>query len=199
MKKVELAQTSHIDSRLMQVGDDEDSSSTGETAGEAKKAEAPKSMEQVSSSEGSQEQGQNLEQINYGPEGPPPPTDATALLVTGATHARELLSSQVPLYLCLKLLHQGYIQNNTQYEKMLASNIFYFIPVINVDGSALVEQHWLSEKKILNKRKNMNPRYHGSCGDEDSGTDLNRNYGVDWTAVSSSNHTELCGDYWPGD
>jgi len=28
-----------------------------------------------------------------------------AILVTGATHARELLSSQVPLFLCLKLIH----------------------------------------------------------------------------------------------
>jgi hypothetical protein len=28
-----------------------------------------------------------------------------AILVTGATHARELLSSQVPLFLALKLIH----------------------------------------------------------------------------------------------
>ena len=27
-----------------------------------------------------------------------------AILVTGATHARELLSSQVPLFLCLKFI-----------------------------------------------------------------------------------------------
>jgi hypothetical protein len=26
-------------------------------------------------------------------------------MVTGETHARELLSAQVPLFLCLKLLH----------------------------------------------------------------------------------------------
>jgi hypothetical protein len=32
-----------------------------------------------------------------------------AILVTGATHARELLSSQVPLFLALKLLHQGVV------------------------------------------------------------------------------------------
>jgi len=39
----------------------------------------------------------------------------TAILITGATHARELLSSQVPLFVCLKLLHQGYLQNNEKY------------------------------------------------------------------------------------
>jgi hypothetical protein len=31
--------------------------------------------------------------------------DEDAILVTGATHARELLSMQVPLYMALKLLH----------------------------------------------------------------------------------------------
>ena len=29
---------------------------------------------------------------------------------------------------------------------------FYFLPVLNVDGAAVVENHWLSEGKILNKR-----------------------------------------------
>lgn len=65
-----------------------------------------------------------------------------ALMITGATHSRELLSSQVPLYICLKLLHQGYLQSNEKYQRMLASTKFYFIPIINVDGSALVELHW---------------------------------------------------------
>jgi len=80
-----------------------------------------------------------------------------AILVTGATHARELLSSQVPLFLCLKLIHQGISQNNEKYQKLLASDKFLFLPIINVDGAALVESYWLSEKKIINKRKNGNP------------------------------------------
>lgn len=62
---------------------------------------------------------------------------------------------------------------------MLRNSKYFFIPVINVDGSAIVESHWLSENKILNKRKNMNPNY-AQCGEENSGVDLNRNYGVDW-------------------
>lgn len=28
-----------------------------------------------------------------------------AIMITGETHARELLSAQVPLFLCLKLIH----------------------------------------------------------------------------------------------
>lgn len=80
---------------------------------------------------------------------------------------------------------------------MLRDQKFYFIPTVNVDGAALVEEHWGSEKKILNKRKNMNPNLD-MCGDENSGVDLNRNWGIDWQALDSKNHTELCGDYWPG-
>ena len=44
----------------------------------------------------------------------------------------------------------------------------------------------------------MNPNLQ-MCTVENSGVDLNRNYGVDWKAENSGNHTELCGDYWPGD
>lgn len=41
--------------------------------------------------------------------------DSFAILMTGATHARELLSSQVPLFMCLKLIHQGVLQNYEKY------------------------------------------------------------------------------------
>jgi hypothetical protein len=42
---------------------------------------------------------------------------------------------------------------------MLRDQKFYFLPIVNVDGAALVEKYWLSDKKIINKRKNMNPGY----------------------------------------
>lgn len=129
----------------------------------------------------------------------PVASTGNAILVTGATHARELLSAQVPLYLCLKLLHQGVAQSREKYQKLLAADKFLFIPVINVDGAALVEQHWLSDHKILNKRKNGNPAFLTQCGAEDAGVDLNRNYGVDWESENQKNRTELCGDYWPGE
>jgi hypothetical protein len=38
-----------------------------------------------------------------------PSDGTTAVLVTGSTHARELLSTQVPLYMALKLIHQGVV------------------------------------------------------------------------------------------
>jgi hypothetical protein len=42
--------------------------------------------------------------------------DENAILVTGATHARELLSMQVPMFLALKLLHQGVSQDKEKYQ-----------------------------------------------------------------------------------
>lgn len=118
---------------------------------------------------------------------PPKPSEGgnkedDAILVTGATHSRELLSMQVPMYMALKLLHQGIVQDKTKYQQMLATTKFHFVPVINVDGANFVEENWLDKKVIVDKRKNMNPANEGYCEKENSGVDLNRNYGVDWTA-----------------
>ena len=126
------------------------------------------------------------------------PGDGNAVMITGATHSRELLSMQVPLYMCLKLIHQGLINKRERYVNMLRETKFYFIPVVNVDGAALVEEHWNEEGKILNKRKNMNPENIGTCGEEDSGVDINRNFGVDWAHGNEKNHSQLCSDFWPG-
>jgi len=109
-----------------------------------------------------------------------PATDTKAILITGQTHARELLSGQVPLFLCLKLIHQGVLQDKEKYQQMLAANKFYFLPTLNVDGSAVVEENWIKNGKIINKRKNMNPALFMKCGEENSGTDINRNFMVDW-------------------
>jgi len=65
--------------------------------------------------------------------------DENSFLITGTTHPRELLSSQAPLFILLKLLHQGVIQDNKDYEMMLAKNKFFIIPIMNPDGSKYVE------------------------------------------------------------
>jgi murein tripeptide amidase MpaA len=82
---------------------------------------------------------------------------------------------------------------------MLRNTKFHFIPIVNVDGAALVEEGWKTDHKILNKRKNMNPGNSGTCGEENQGVDLNRNYGVNWEPERIKNRTELCGDFWPGE
>ena len=73
------------------------------------------------------------------------------------------------------------------------------MPTLNVDGSAVVEDNWIKNGKIINKRKNMNPALLEKCGEENSGTDINRNFLVDWKSENAKNKTELCGDFWPGE
>lgn len=82
---------------------------------------------------------------------------------------------------------------------MLVKNKYYFLPTLNVDGSAVVEDNWVKNGKIINKRKNMNPALFVRCGEENSGTDINRNFLVDWKPENPKNKTELCGDFWPGE
>jgi len=82
---------------------------------------------------------------------------------------------------------------------MLAGGKFFFLPVLNVDGAALVEQSYNdTAKKIINKRKNMAPGFRSTCGEEDAGVDLNRNWPLDWQAMDQSNNADVCGEYWPG-
>tara|TARA_B110000285_G_scaffold219197_1_gene269527 strand:+ start:103 stop:378 length:276 start_codon:yes stop_codon:yes gene_type:complete len=66
--------------------------------------------------------------------------------------------------------------------------VYYILPVVNPDGVALIEEQFNKhpEQKTMKKRKNMSPnavysqQQKYNCSDEDSGVDLNRNYGVDW-------------------
>lgn len=90
------------------------------------------------------------------------------------------------------------VLNNPQYQEMLANSKFYFLPVLNVDGAVLVEEYHKWHKKVLNKRKNMNPDFVGVCGEEEAGTDLNRNWPIDWKALDKGDNQQVCGEYWPG-
>lgn len=78
-----------------------------------------------------------------------------AILLTGATHAREMISTSFNVYQMLKLLHKGVVQKDSHYEELLKNNKFYFIPILNVDGVAFIEQGWNENHKIIPQRKNM--------------------------------------------
>ena len=65
-----------------------------------------------------------------------------AIMLTGAHHARELTSIQMPLYSILRML-QGLIHNDQKYINMLAQNIYYVVPVVNVDGVAAISDHFI--------------------------------------------------------
>lgn len=69
--------------------------------------------------------------------------------MTGATHARELISTSMNIYQMLKLLQKGEIEKNQDYSKMLDETNFYFIPILNVDGVNFIEENWVKTKKIV--------------------------------------------------
>lgn len=59
-----------------------------------------------------------------------------------------------------------------------------FAPILNVDGVNYIEEEWEKTHKIPADRKNMNAG-NGACDKsrspkEDSGVDINRNFGVDF-------------------
>ena len=106
--------------------------------------------------------------------------------MTGAHHARELITLQMTLFQVLKLIHAGLITQQPKYRNLLAQNKYYVIPVVNPDGVAFIETEFGKSRELVKKRKNMNPQAVKSikdyqCLPEDSGVDLNRNYGVDWS------------------
>ena len=63
-----------------------------------------------------------------------------AILLTGAHHARELASIQMPLYSILRMLQGGILKGEDKYRKMLIQNKYYVVPVVNVDGLAYIEE-----------------------------------------------------------
>ena len=86
----------------------------------------------------------------------------------------------------LKLLLKGVVQKDQHYSDLLKKNKFYFIPILNVDGVAAIEEGWEKDHKILAQRKNMDTEKghcSGGLNDESVGVDLNRNFAVDFGQI----------------
>lgn len=102
------------------------------------------------------------------------PSAKPGALFLGAHHAREHLSSEVPL-----LIARWLAQNRSAPEVsgLLETRDIYIIPLVNPDGSEFDiengEYRW--------HRKNMRPNEDGSLG-----TDLNRNYDSHWGESGTS-------------
>ena len=77
------------------------------------------------------------------------------ILMTGATHARELISTNFNVYQMLKMLRLGEIEKKDDYKKLLQENKYMFMPIWNVDGVNFIEENWIKLHEILPKRKNM--------------------------------------------
>jgi len=122
-------------------------------------------------------------------------------MITGAHHSRELTSIQMPLYTILKLLH-GYVHQRQDDINMLIQNVYYVVPIVNVDGVAVIEEAFKKTGKVVLKRKNMNTNGSEECmakasnnPDHEAGVDLNRNYGVTWAKEEGSSTDPCAGNY----
>jgi murein tripeptide amidase MpaA len=65
--------------------------------------------------------------------GPKPTKERPAMLITGAHHAREAVSIQMPFYIIYKFLH-GVLHKDQFYIDLLENVTLYFVPILNVDG-----------------------------------------------------------------
>jgi len=114
------------------------------------------------------------------PSGKVPISERPAILITGATHARELSTVQMCFYTMFRLLH-GHVHNDEEVKNMLKEFTFYAIPALNVDGVKEVSNAWTKFGYFPMHRKNNNDTYGNQhkCGEDLTkvGVDLNRNWG----------------------
>ena len=80
------------------------------------------------------------------------------------------------------MIFEGIVKGDQYYLKLLAQNVYYIIPTVNVDGAALIESTYRENGKKIWKRGNMRVEveYSGNCTEVNAGVDLNRNYGFKW-------------------
>jgi hypothetical protein len=114
--------------------------------------------------------------------GIPSNAEKKAIMLTGAHHSRELVSVQMPLYVILDLLH-GLVHGDPETLEILKRNQVFVIPIVNVDGSNKIYDHYMQTGELLLKRKNMDRSNEKGieCPLAEQGVDINRNYGYLWS------------------
>ena len=98
------------------------------------------------------------------------------ILFVGSHHAREHLSTEIPLLLA-KHLAENY-KTNTNIQRLVNSRDIYIIPALNVDGKL----YDIKGRKYKRWRKNRSL----NDGSSAIGVDLNRNYDYQWGTGGSS-------------
>jgi carboxypeptidase T len=97
------------------------------------------------------------------------------VMFIGSHHAREHLSTEVPM-LVIKHLLDSYDHDAT-IQRLIDGRDLYFIPMLNVDGA----MYDITGRNYKMWRKNRVPNSGGSYG-----VDLNRNYAFGWGTGGSS-------------
>jgi len=90
------------------------------------------------------------------------------IFVHGNTHARELMTLEIPMYFLNRIALDYYTDPELAY--LIDTHEVFIVPSINPDGHVFVEEHHDGSPYGW-RRKNMRPP---------DGVDLNRNYGYNW-------------------
>ena len=117
-------------------------------------------------------------------------------MIDGAHHSRELVTIKMTFSVLLKLLH-GVHHGDQRTLELLQRTQVYFIPVVNPDGVAYIEEQETGDGQIVLKRKNGR-NTGGFCGQVDQGVDLNRNYDVFWEPGHAIMDDYVCGQSYRG-
>lgn len=83
-------------------------------------------------------------------------------MFTGMHHSREPLSLAMNVYIFSKIIYD-YNHGSVETKDLLANSILWFIPIINIDGYRLIEDHYFSSgnHELIYIRKNR--RKHKEC------------------------------------
>ena len=104
------------------------------------------------------------------------PSAKPGALFLGSHHAREHLSTEVPVLLAKWLADN---KDKPEVKALLETRDVYIVPLLNPDGS----QFDIQDGSYRWQRKNLRPNEDGSVG-----TDLNRNYDSHWGESGSSEY-----------
>ncbi|MFH1729650.1 MAG: M14 family metallopeptidase [Pseudomonadota bacterium] len=108
--------------------------------------------------------------------------DEPAALFLGTTHAREHLSTEVPLFLA-RFLVEGYSKRDFHLKELIDTREIFIFPVLNPDGKMydIGEAGFSGTRNYQFWRKNRRKNSDASLG-----VDLNRNYDSNWGGQGSS-------------
>ncbi len=90
------------------------------------------------------------------------------IFIHGNTHAREIMTLEIPMYFLNRIAEDYYTDPELAY--LIDTHEVFIVPSLNPDGHIYVEEHHDGDPHRW-RRKNMRPPY---------GVDLNRNYGYMW-------------------
>ncbi len=99
-----------------------------------------------------------------------------AMMLIGTHHAREHLSTEIPLMLAEYFVKK--IKTDSAFKSMMENRVVYIVPLLNPDGAL----HDIQGKKYKMWRKNRRK----NKGTDRIGVDLNRNYSYRWGQGGSS-------------